>query len=109
MLKVVIIIAIAYMLWRMFESEKRKKQEKEQQEKDELIATGVVVKDPECGTYVDAESAIRVRDGAAVHCFCSYDCRDVFLKKRGIQLPQAEDEQDACEQQNVSGEESKTL
>jgi len=109
MLKVVIIIAIAYMFWRMFESEKRKKLEKAQQEKDELIATGVVVKDPECGTYVDAESAISVRDGETVHCFCSYDCREAFLKKRGIQLPQTEEDSDTCDRQAVSEEERKAL
>ncbi len=81
MLKFVILIAVAYMLWRMFESEKRKKQEKAQREQEELVTTGVVVKDPVCGTYVDAESALSVREGDVVHHFCSYECRDAFLRK----------------------------
>ena len=40
-----------------------------------------MVKDPQCGTYVSVEDSITVRDGDKVYHFCSYDCRDKFLKR----------------------------
>lgn len=86
-MKWIILIAIAYMLWRMFESEKRKKQEKKQRDTERLVATGESAKDPICGTYVDIASAISVKDGTTVQYFCSYDCRDAFLKKQGRAMP----------------------
>lgn len=52
-------------------------------EKEHLIATGEMVKDPVCGAYIDSDSNITVRDGKTVHRFCSYDCRDEFLKRIG--------------------------
>ena len=56
-------------------------------EKEHLIATGEMVKDPVCGAYIDSDSNITVRDGKTVHRFCSYDCRDEFLKRIG-KLPE---------------------
>jgi len=40
-----------------------------------------MVKDPECGAYIAADSNIAVRDGETIHRFCSYDCRDVFVRR----------------------------
>mgnify|MGYP006306884989 CR=1 FL=1 len=39
------------------------------------------VKDPVCGTYVSTDTDIRVRDGDQVLYFCSYECRDAYLKE----------------------------
>ena len=94
MLKWILILAAVYMLYRMFESERRKKSAKAKQETQQLIATGELVKDPVCGAYVEAESAISARDGATVYHFCSYDCRDAFLRQRGVELPKGGAEDD---------------
>ena len=40
-----------------------------------------MVKDPICGTYVEKDGSIRVREGEKVHVFCSYECRDKYLKQ----------------------------
>ena len=90
MLKWILILAVLYMLYRMIESERRKKAEKNKQDTQRLVATGELVKDPICGTYVERESSIRAREGDVVHYFCSYDCRDAFLKQHGIS-PKAND------------------
>lgn len=105
MWKILIAIAVGYMLYRMFESEKRKKTEKSKIEAQNLVATGELVKDPVCGTYVEAESAISVREGEAVHHFCSYECRDAFLKQHGKQLPNdTPDAQDAKDAKDAKDE-----
>lgn len=83
MWKWLILIAAGYLLYRLFANDWKKKQEKkdDKAEMERKVASGEMVKDPECGAYIDAESSITVRDGEAVHRFCSYDCRDAFLKK----------------------------
>lgn len=45
-----------------------------------MAQEGVLVKDPVCGTYVSKESDIRIKEGEEVKCFCSYECRDKYLK-----------------------------
>jgi YHS domain-containing protein len=84
MFKWILIAAVGYALYRMLASERRKKNEKTEQENQRLVATGELVKDPVCGVYVERESAISAREGTVVHHFCSYDCRDAFLKQRGM-------------------------
>jgi YHS domain-containing protein len=39
-----------------------------------------MVKDPMCGAFVSKEGDIRVRQGDKVHYFCSYECRDKYIK-----------------------------
>jgi YHS domain-containing protein len=90
MLKWILLAAVLYALYRMIESERRKKAAKNDQDTQHLVATGELVKDPICGAYVERESAIRVREGDAVHHFCSYDCRDAFLKQHDI-TPKVDD------------------
>ena len=94
MLKFVIIAVAIYVIYRLFKNDflhKQKKDEaREAKEREEKIAQGEMVKDPQCGTYVSKESEITVRDGEVVHHFCSYDCRDAFLqrlKEGGRQIP----------------------
>lgn len=85
MLKLIIFIVAAYAVYRLFVNDllkKRKKaSEEEQRQTDEGIAAGDMVQDPECGAYVSVEDSISVRDGERVYHFCSYDCRDKFLKR----------------------------
>lgn len=83
MWKWIILALAAYFLYRLFANDIKKKKDQRDDiaEKERKVATGEMVKDPECGTYIDAESSITVRDGETIHRFCSYECRDAFLKK----------------------------
>ena len=91
MWKWLILILAGYFLYRMFMNDRNKKAENGKKEKEDLIATGEMVKDPVCGAYIDADSTITVRNGETVHRFCSYDCRDEFLKRMG-KLPEKTEE-----------------
>lgn len=93
MWKWLILALAAYALYRLFMNDRKKKADDVKKEKENLIATGDLVKDPECGAYIDGDSGITVRDGDTVHRFCSYDCRDKFLARIG-KLPVAPDEND---------------
>ncbi len=83
MWKWIILALAAYALYRLFSNDWKKKQEKnnDKAEMERKVAAGKMVKDPECGAFIDADSTITVRDGDVVHRFCSYDCRDAFLKR----------------------------
>ncbi len=79
-----LVLGIAgYLLYRLFANDVKKKLAKQDDpsEMERKVSTGEMVKDPECGTYIDADSSITVKDGETVYRFCSYDCRDMFLKK----------------------------
>lgn len=63
----------------------------DQKVRDKKVAAGELVKDPACGTYVSIDESITVRDGENIHHFCSYECRDKFLKELqegGRELPE---------------------
>ena len=79
-LKFALLAVIVYILYRFFINDKRKLQEKEQKEKEERIKSQEMVQDPVCGTYVDKNTAITVRNGDAVHYFCSYECRQKYIE-----------------------------
>ncbi len=81
MIKWLILIAAGYFLFRLFTNDSRHKKQDSQKQKEEKIATGELVKDPTCGTYIDADSGITVRSGDKVYHFCSYECRDAFVKR----------------------------
>ncbi|MBO4335788.1 MAG: YHS domain-containing protein [Desulfovibrio sp.] len=96
MWKILIFAVVGYLLVRLFKNDLLRKQKadekQEQEEMDAKIAQGEMVKDPQCGTYVSKDSEITVRDGATVYHFCSYDCRDKFLKalqEGGREIPPA--------------------
>ncbi len=79
-----IILALAcYALYRLFANDIKKKKAKNAEENsmEKKVAAGEMVKDPECGTYIEKDSSITVKDGDVIHRFCSYDCRDAFLEK----------------------------
>lgn len=80
-MKFLIFIAAAFILYKLLTGDFKKKKEAKVKEKEDLAATGVMTKDPICGTYVPIDGDIRVKQGDKVHNFCSYECRDKFLKK----------------------------
>ncbi len=83
MLKWIILALACYALYRLFANDIKKKLAKNEEEAavEEKVAAGEMVKDPECGAYIDKDSSITVKDGDVIHRFCSYDCRDAFLEK----------------------------
>ena len=94
MIKCIVLALAAYLLYRMFANDFLKKKKAEEKETsadmERKIAAGEMVKDPECGTYVATDGSITVRDGETVHRFCSYECRDKFLKRleqKGREIP----------------------
>ncbi len=81
MIKWLILIAAGYFLFRLFTNDSRHKKQDSQKQKEDKIATGELVKDPTCGTYIDADSGITVRNGDKIYRFCSYECRDAFVRR----------------------------
>jgi len=82
MLKLVIFVAAGFLLYKLLMGDKKKKMDKSKRETEEQVEAGDMVQDPVCGTYVSADSRIRVKDGKTVHRFCSFECRDAYLKKK---------------------------
>ena len=79
--KVVIFALVAYALYRIFMNDRQKKEEKSTREQESRVASGEMVKDPVCGAYVEKDSSLTVRNGEVVHHFCSYECREKYLKQ----------------------------
>ena len=99
MMKWLLIAVALIVLYKLITGERFKKSKDDAKVKEKKIASGELVKDPTCGTYVDATSSIKVRDGDKVHYFCSYDCRQKFLDllaDEGREMPQLgkKDEED---------------
>lgn len=87
MWKFIILAVAGFVLYKMFINDAKKKTKQSKQETERLKATGELVRDPACGTYVSLDSDIRVREGDTVHRFCSYECRDSYLKQLGMEPP----------------------
>ena len=81
LLKFIVIGVALFLVYKLFMGDKKKREMNQQQTTKSKVASGDMVKDPACGTYVDKESSIRVKEGDKVHVFCSYECRDKFLKQ----------------------------
>ena len=81
LLRLLIFIAAAYILYKLLAGDKKKKQNATVKEQEKKAAAGDMVKDPVCGAYVPVEADIRVREGDKTQCFCSYECRDKYLKQ----------------------------
>ncbi len=79
--KVLIFAIVAYVLFRLFTNDRKKREEKIQNEEAQRVANGNLVRDPICGTYVEKESSISVRDGEHVEHFCSHECRQKYMDK----------------------------
>jgi hypothetical protein len=80
MLKFVIFAVVCFILYKLVTNEKKKKVAVKNKQEEKLAQEGVLVKDPVCGTYVSKDSDIRIKEGEEVRCFCSYECRDKYLK-----------------------------
>ncbi|MBC18447.1 TRASH domain-containing protein [Pseudodesulfovibrio profundus] len=81
MLKFIVIGVALFLVYKLFIGDKKKKEMDEKKVQKDKVASGEMVKDPICGTYVDREGSIRVKEGEKVHTFCSYECRDKYLKQ----------------------------
>ena len=81
MWKWLLIALVVYGAYRMFMNDRKKNADDEKKRTEQRVIDGELVKDPECGAYIDADSNITVRNGETVYHFCSYDCRDKFLAK----------------------------
>ena len=84
MWKWLIFALAAYALYRLFTNDWKMKRESKEDEKaknERMVASGDMVKDPECGAYIAADSHITVRSGETIYRFCSYDCRDAFVRR----------------------------
>lgn len=79
--KILTFAVVAYILFRLFANDRKKREEKIQNEEAQKVANGTLVRDPMCGTYVEKESSISVRDGEHVEHFCSHECRDQYISK----------------------------
>ena len=80
MLRLLVIGAAIFIAYKLIFGGKKKV--KKSFEQVDTQSVGDMVKDPICGTYISADSDIRVRDGDKVYFFCSYECRDKFLMTR---------------------------
>jgi len=81
LLKFIVIGVALFLVYKLFMGDKKKKEMAQNKTMKDKVASGEMVKDPACGTYIDKESSIRVREGEKVHVFCSYECRDKYLKQ----------------------------
>lgn len=81
MLKFIVIGVALFLVYKLFMGDKKKKEMSKAKETKQKVAAGEMVKDPICGTYVEHDGMIRVKEGEKVHVFCSYECRDKFLKQ----------------------------
>jgi YHS domain-containing protein len=81
LLRLLIFVAVGFILYKLFTGDKKKKAAATAKKQQKMAASGQMLKDPVCGTYVSKDSDIRVREGDKVHAFCSYECRDKYLKQ----------------------------
>ncbi len=81
MLKFIVIGLALFIVYKLFMGDKRKREMEQDKTTEKKVASGELVKDPVCGTYVNKGGDIRVKNGEKIHVFCSYDCRDKFLKQ----------------------------
>ena len=99
--KSLIVVAICgFILWKLFANDKKHKKTasgggEQVGANENLAASGDMVKDPMCGAFVSKDGDIRVRSGDEVHCFCSYDCRDKYVKRLQSQSAKAVPNQSA--------------
>lgn len=81
MWKFLFFAAGAYILWKMFAGDVNHRKEESRKEQETLIAKGEMVKDPVCGSYVALDNSVRLNDGDKIVHFCSYECRDKYVKE----------------------------
>jgi YHS domain-containing protein len=79
MWKFVLFAVAAFVLWKMFAGDMKRRKQEAKKEEETLIAKGEMVKDPVCGSYVALDNSVRTNEGGKVVHFCSYECRDKYL------------------------------
>ncbi len=97
LLRLLIFVGVGFILYKLFTGDKKKKTSATTKKQEKMAASGQMLKDPICGTYVSKDSDIRVREGDNIHAFCSYECRDKYLK-------QIRAENGSAEESNNTGE-----
>ena len=86
-----LVIGLAiFLIFKLFTGDKKVKEAKGKKQEEKLVASGEMVKDPICGAFVEKDGPIRIRSGESVHSFCSYECRDKFLKQLEASKPDQE-------------------
>jgi YHS domain-containing protein len=98
MIKWLVIIVAGWFLIKMLSGDRKRKSADKKKEFEQMKKTGEMVKDPICGAYVSRNSDIRVKNGDQVHCFCSYECREKYLKQIGHEPTPIERADDAWDQ-----------
>lgn len=92
MLKFIVIGVALFLVYKLFMGDKKKKEMEKEETVKQKAAAGEMIKDPICGTYVEKDGNIRVKEGDKVHVFCSYECRDKYVKQlEAITVDQNED------------------
>ncbi len=81
MLKFIVIGVALFLVYKLFMGDKKKKEMNKAEKVKQKAASGDMIKDPVCGTYVEKDGSIRVKEGEKVHVFCSYECRDKYIKQ----------------------------
>jgi YHS domain-containing protein len=99
-----ILIVAGFILYKLFIGDRGRKKDQEVETKKRMAATGEMVKDPICGTYVPADANIRARDGDKVYAFCSYECRDTFVKRLEATRTQSVEQPQAAQAESVKDE-----
>lgn len=80
MWKLILLVVAGYIAYKMFLNDRSRKYAKDPQVSSKGMASDLI-KDPICGIYVDKESALKIKDSSGTYYFCSYDCRDKYLKR----------------------------
>ena len=94
MLKFLVIGVALFVIYKLFTGDKKKRDMDKDKTIKSKVASGEMVKDPICGTYVEKDGSIRVREGENVHVFCSYECRDKYLKQIEAVTVESESDQE---------------
>lgn len=81
MFKFILFVIVSFVIYKLFLGDQKKRVQQQTKEQEEAVTDGIMIEDPICGTYVAANSSIRVKQGDTVHCFCSYECRDKYLER----------------------------
>ncbi len=81
MLKFIVIGVALFLVYKLFIGDKKKKEMNKAKATKQKAASGDMIKDPVCGTYVEKDGSIRVKEGEKIHVFCSYECRDKYIKQ----------------------------
>lgn len=81
-LKIVILLVLFYLLYRLYMSGRKKRLAQQEQEKQGRSAIDdVLVQDPVCGAYVPRSQALQQRRDGREFFFCSEKCRQEFAER----------------------------